>query len=236
LISSIINNNKRSKVIFYHDLHSENKIPYATNQSTPVSLFMTHLEIIHKSGFQIVPAIHQNESQLEINFDDGYRGIYENKDLLIKNQAYSTVFLITSKIGEPGFLSREEILELNSSGYFQFGIHTHTHRNLVPMEKSELENELKKSKNIVETILNQKITRLAFPRGIFSKQVINLAEESGLEQLYSSLPGAYHEKFLGKVICRSLVQFCTPVELKLILKGADKIFFSRYLHRQYFKE
>ena len=53
-------NKKRSKVIFYHDIHSKKKY---TSMSTSIRLFKKHIDIILENGYKIVPEINQKYGQ-----------------------------------------------------------------------------------------------------------------------------------------------------------------------------
>ena len=53
-ISSLINSNKASKIVFYHDLFSD--IRY-TDMGTDINLFLKHLSIIRSYGYDIVTNI-----------------------------------------------------------------------------------------------------------------------------------------------------------------------------------
>ncbi len=69
----------KSKVIFYHDIHNSN---IYTHMSTSICLFKEHIDVIRENGFTIVNKITNKRNQIRITFDDGWRGIYENIDLL----------------------------------------------------------------------------------------------------------------------------------------------------------
>src|SRR6478736_1314193 len=72
-------NNRNSKVLYYHDVHKDNDLP-ETRMSTPMSLFLEHIRIIKKLGFEIVDQITRPNDQVMITFDDGYLGVYKNKE------------------------------------------------------------------------------------------------------------------------------------------------------------
>ena len=57
---------KRSKVIFYHDIHSDKKY---TEMSTPIEVFKNHIQIILENGYEIVAEITKPIGQIEICFD-----------------------------------------------------------------------------------------------------------------------------------------------------------------------
>ena len=97
--------NRKSKILYYHDLHEDGKTPYS-DWSTPLSLFKQHIKIIEQSGYNIVTTIDQPKNQVLLCFDDGYRGVWDNKDVLLDNNIYPTVFLISSDIKFPLFPRR----------------------------------------------------------------------------------------------------------------------------------
>ena len=66
---------KRSKVIYYHDIHSDKKY---TEMSTPIEVFKSHIQIIYDNGYEIVAEITKPFGQIEICFDDGFLGLFEN--------------------------------------------------------------------------------------------------------------------------------------------------------------
>ena len=88
-ICSLFYFKNRSKVIFYHDIHSKKKY---TNMSTAIQLFANHIQIIRESGYEVVPEITNEYGQIEICFDDAFLGLYENigflKPDLTKVQIY----------------------------------------------------------------------------------------------------------------------------------------------------
>ena len=69
---SIFSSSRKSKAIFYHDLHLESRY---TNMSTHVELFKQHVDILQKNGYEIVGEITKPYNQIQISFDDGFLGI-----------------------------------------------------------------------------------------------------------------------------------------------------------------
>ena len=73
--ASLFYTSKKSKVIFYHDIHDGTQY---TAMSTPIELFIRHIQIIRENGYEIVSEITEDYGQIEICFDDGFLGIYKN--------------------------------------------------------------------------------------------------------------------------------------------------------------
>jgi len=211
---------KKSKVIFYHDIHSDNQY---TNMSTSLSLFHKHISIIKESGYQIVPEITKEYGEVEICFDDAFLGLYENIEFIRKHNVFIHLFVISSFLEREGYLNAKQLLELNRSHLIKVSSHTHTHRILNHIDMLGVEKELKESKVALENLLNITVDSICYPQGRFNKQIIHIAERIGYKKQYSSLPGFFSDRFQHKVIRRSLVQFAQEQEFKAILKGGDHI-------------
>jgi len=59
-IASLFYISKKSKVIFYHDIHSDKKY---TDMSTPIELFKKHIKIIRENGYEIVNEITNSQGK-----------------------------------------------------------------------------------------------------------------------------------------------------------------------------
>ncbi|MCF6201149.1 MAG: polysaccharide deacetylase family protein [Hydrogenimonas sp.] len=222
--------NRSSKVIYYHDLHSKKRY---TDMSTPIDLFKKHIDIAKKMGYRFVSDISSEESELEVTFDDGFRGLYENFDLFIENKIKIRLFMVSDFIGKEGYLKTSELEEMLKSGLLEIGSHGKSHNNFDQLSEDELKAELKESKTVLEEITQKPIDTLCFPRGRFNDMAIKIAQDIGYKKLYSCLPGPYYENFKANLINRSLVQHATTKQFKAILLGGDRIYHKRYLAMHY---
>lgn len=233
LLGKMIYNNRNSKVLYYHDIHQDTDAP-ETMMSTPLSLFAEHIHIIKQQGFEIVDVITQPKNQIMLTFDDGYLGIFKNKDFFINQGLKPTVFIISNCIGTSTFMDEKEILLLQNEG-FRFESHTHSHPDLNLLTNEQLREEFTVSKIILEKLLSKNINEICFPKGFFNDKVIDIANECGYKNLYSSLPGYYKEESRFKVIFRNLVQFTKPNDLISILYGGSSIYKGRYIKQHYYE-
>ncbi|QXP60664.1 polysaccharide deacetylase family protein [Olleya sp. HaHaR_3_96] len=230
-LGNILYRNSKSKVIYYHDLHGSRSY---TKMSTSIEEFEMHLTQIRLKNYKIVNQINKENQQIKICFDDGFKGIFDHKDFLIANNVFVEIFLITDFIGEEGYLTKKEILELDSFSNFSFGSHTETHANLGDLDDISITQELAKSKEIIESLLNRKINSLCFPRGIFSDNTVRIAKALGYNDLYSSIPGSFrHKTKQFDIINRYLVQFASKKELRFTLNGGQDIFKDRITKQHY---
>ncbi len=220
---------KRSKVIFYHDIHSTNKY---TDMSTPIELFEKHIQIIYESGYEIVSEITKEFGQIEICFDDAFLGVYENIDFFRTRNIFIHLFVVPSYLSRKNYINQEQLLLLNKLDIIKISSHTYTHKSLNQINKEEIVRELKDSKEFLENLLGVPINAVCYPEGKFNKITIDVAKSVGYNKQYSSLPGFFTNEVEDNVFRRSLVQFALEKEFLAILKGGDHIlgFWYRFKH------
>lgn len=230
-IGAVFASRKRSKILYYHDICSIRFYESPDTDvimGTPIELFKKHIEIIKKRGYKIVQEISNDNLEVAIMFDDGYRGIWDNRDYFYENNIYPTVFLAVDLIGKPSFLNIEEILELQNHG-FKFECHSWSHKSLAHLSHDEVKKELGDSKEYLTKILKKEVSEICLPLGYYSKTLLSELKNYGYKKVYSSIPGNYGEKISGVMETRNLCQFASTLEFKLILAGGGKILRRRYI-------
>ena len=228
-LAALFYNGKRSKVIFYHDIHDA--ISY-TSMSTPMWLFKKHIDILQINGYEIVASITKEYGQIEICFDDAFAGIYENIEFLKHYNIPIHLFVVPSYLGLKKYLTKKQLLDLSKLDIIKISSHTNTHKILHQIDDSLIEDELMKSKKNLEDLLECSIDAICYPEGKFDNKVINIADKLGYKKQYSSLPGFFSDKFNNNVTRRSLVQFALQKEFEAIIKGGDHIlaFWYKFKH------
>ncbi len=202
-LSSFIYYNVDSKILYLHDVHSQ-YIYAISDCSMHINDFQNVVNLIQKEKFEIVSKISSPKRQIQICFDDGYRGLWDVKDFFYQNQICPTIFLAYNLIGKPNYLNIEEIRELLTHGFI-FQSHTMNHVSLTSLTRSELEKELKDSKEKLSKLLDYQVTEICFPIGYFNDRVISMATKY-YETVYSSIPGNYYDKIKGSMIRRNICQ------------------------------
>lgn len=227
--ASLLRNNRKGKILFYHDVHIDTRYE---RTSTPLELFKMHMDVVRNKGFCICDGLPLGMNEIMVCFDDGLRGIWDCKDYFIESGIAPTVFLIWDKIGTQGYLSKDEILELKAKG-FVFQSHGITHRSLTDIASDDaVYGELADSKLKLEAMLNTEVTGFCFPRGMMTKKIYNLALRAGYKELYSSVPGSADDMLADRLYRRNLCQSFTATEIVWVLKGAVELFAHRYINRQ----
>ena len=226
-------NCRDSRVIYYHDVFEKTRY---TDMGTPLSIFQNHIKIASEMGFHFVDEITSPKRQLQICFDDGFRGIWDTREYFYHNGLRPTVFVPICLIGREGYLNKNEILELQERG-FVFQGHSWNHDNLPHYNKVELRHELWDAKVELENLLGKEVDSICFPQGYFSDQVILSALEAGYRKLYSSLPGAWFDQIgqgnLSFLKPRSFVQGVSLRDFCSIIQGGDKLLRTFRIRKHY---
>lgn len=228
-IGSVIHKNRKSKVLYYHDVGTQ-----YTDMGTDVELIEAHLNAIQNEGFNIVNEIKSPINEILIAFDDGWHGLYDAKDFFVEKGIYPTVFVAVELINKPGYLSLQEILELKQIG-FRFESHTWSHKGLPDYTSdSDLAHELIGSKQWLEKELGGTVEGICFPQGRFSDYVITKCIDAGYQRIYSSLYGSI-DTLLSKhgIICRILLHNVPVGHIKYIIKGDSALYRYRLFKLHY---
>lgn len=231
LIGSIVSRNHKSKILYYHDIylnHSYKSLDSDILMGTSIRMFKEHLMTIRQEGYRVVPQITNPDGEVAIMLDDGFRGIWDNRQFFYENNICPTVFLAVDLIGKEGFLTESEILELQSHGFI-FQCHSWSHKDLTSFNDDELKKELSDSKNHLEKLLGKEVNEICLPLGFFSDNLVELTKKAGYKEVYSSVSGNYHDLVCEFLRTRNLLQFATPADVRLILRGGTSLLRDHYI-------
>lgn len=229
-------NNNNSKILFYHDVNDDRIHPAYTNMSTSLDLFLSQIELVQKKGFEITPTITKPDGQVLLAFDDGWRGIYENKEFFLLNNIYPTICVAPGLLNHPGYLTDQHVKELYSLG-FRFASHSWSHQSLTLFNGNEdsLKKEIYDSKMYIEDLLSSEVGIFCYPNGLFSKAVYESTLKYGYDEAWSVVDGDYYDEVMPAVKRRCLVQFANLKELELTLNGANRFFAMKHFKSTYIK-
>ncbi len=131
---------------------------------------------------------------ISLTFDDGYAELEEILPTLVERfSVRPKVFIPTAYIGQSNswdythfirrtnHLSRSAITSLSKIGV-EFGSHGHSHTDLTGLRISDLKLELRRSKDILEGILNREVTAVSYPFGRCNQAVLEIASQYGYTQ------------------------------------------------------
>lgn len=125
-----------------------------------------------------------------LSFDDGYEDFYSQAfPLLKKYQIKSTLYVIVNRLGQPGYLTKDQLKELAQSGLVEIGSHTFNHLDLRRLKTKDLIFEIKQSRQALQKISGQAVTTFAYPFGYYRPDMFAIASSTGYLAAVSVVPG-----------------------------------------------
>ena len=229
------------KIVYYHDIGNAN-----TLMGTPMERFRAHVGMTKLEGWTFTANVPSRNRELMICFDDGFRGVLDARDFIVSEHLRPTVFIAVDLVGRPGYLTWDEILDLQEDGFI-FQSHTWSHQTLAgdmiresPIEERTdawFDRELRRSREVLSDRLGHAIDSLCFPAGHFSDEVIRRAGEAGYRYLFASFPGKMPDRKFDSdgviIVPRFLVQNSSNHDMKSILNGGMNPFKQHYIKQHF---
>lgn len=138
--------------------------------------------------------------KIAIRWDDGHKSLYPfAMNLFALNNLPSMALVVTDKVGEPGYLTWEQLSEMKAKGW-EVGSHSKTHANLSAASDKQLLEELKGSKKTLEDH-GYNVSSFAWPFGANAPKAKALANTLYEDEM--EFPGnrynlpAYNDAGLG---------------------------------------
>ena len=157
----------------YHDIKLKSE-KIKSDYDVTLDDFKLHLNIA--SNYEDPP---------KFTFDDGKKSSLIAADLLNLKNMKGIFFVITGLIGRKDYLNKREINYLSDKGHI-IGSHSHSHSSFDVLSDKKAEEELIKSKKILEEITGSKIFDFAFPGGKKKNHHTSLAKKIGYKNIYTS--------------------------------------------------
>ncbi len=132
-----------------------------------------------------------------IAFDDGYCSDLIGQEIASNFGIPTLHFLITSRIGMPGYLNKAEVNFLANAGA-KIGSHTHNHRCLIGEPDLIWRTEILPSLNIIESIVGKNTSALSVPYGRYNRTVTNFIKSKSDLKIFTSNPRMIQGSYLGR--------------------------------------
>lgn len=190
----IINKLSSIPILIYHKIDPKNEL--GINSISPQQ-FEKQIQFLIENGYRtltfadISSANVNTQKSIIITFDDGYESVYQHAYPLFMQAAYKAiVFPVTGYIGDWNHwdanlggirfrhLSWEQIMELSAAGW-EIGSHSVNHRPLPYLNSRYLHQELNRSREVLQEMLNKEIKTFSYPFGMENKRVQTAAENAG---------------------------------------------------------
>ena len=164
--------------LMYHRFN-ENKYP-STN--IKMEVFTEQMKIIRDSGYDFYdPKLFidefnkpKNDKKILITIDDGFKSFYKEAwPYLKENKIPFILFVSTEPVGKNGYMSWDEIIEIEKSDFGYIGHHSHTHEYLINMNEEDFINDIETSTKIFKEKLGYVPLIFSYPFGEYSSFIKN---------------------------------------------------------------
>ena len=162
----------------YHRFN-ENKYP-STN--IKMDIFKSHIEIIKINDFEFYNPkkfdeefnIPKSKKKILLTIDDGFSSFYENAwPYLKKNKIPFILFISTEAVGKNGYMTWDEIKEIEKDENSYLGNHSHSHEYLINYNFKDFKNDIDKSIKIFKNNIGYNPIFFSYPFGEYSLEQKN---------------------------------------------------------------
>ena len=130
--------------------------------------------------------------RVALTFDDGYIDNYQHAFPALRQFGMkATFFVIVNKIGTSGFMTWEQLREMQAQG-MSIQSHTLNHHALSALTADAIMSEVYDARQRLEHELRKKIEAISFPHGSYDGRVLRAAKAAGYRACCTSDFGYYN--------------------------------------------
>ena len=160
--------------IMYHRF-DESKYPSTNIQ---MDIFLKHIKLIknlnydfiHPDDFQKNFNIPKKQKKILVTVDDAFKSFYEVAwPFLKKNKIPFILFVSTEPVGNKGYMTWEQIKEVESESFAVIGHHSHSHEYLINKTNQEFINDIEIANEIFSKKIGYVPNLFSYPFGEYSE-------------------------------------------------------------------
>lgn len=177
-------------ILLYHSVGGEiaHSVPLPVFEQQ-INLLTEQFTVVRLTDLPQVMASSPAEANLAcVTFDDGYRDNYEVALPILERYGIKATFFIATGFlsktfrtfaGEVPMMDEMQVRELAARGH-DIGAHTVSHPRLTQVTPDLAREEIRRSKEELEGLLEHDIVSFAYPKGAYDRVVRQMVEESGI--------------------------------------------------------
>jgi len=161
--------------------------PKYPSTNVQMDIFKEQIKIIESSNAifidpnnldKEISTIHKTKSIL-LTIDDGFSSFYKNAWPYLKNKKIPFIlFISTREIGKNGYMTWDQIREVQNSKIGIIGNHSHTHDYLVDLSNKKINHDIDQSIKIFKKELGYNPNYFSYPFGEYSLDFINIIKQN----------------------------------------------------------
>tara|TARA_Y100000816_G_C26025830_1_gene536842 strand:+ start:56 stop:1114 length:1059 start_codon:yes stop_codon:yes gene_type:complete len=168
--------------LMYHRFN-EDKYPSTNIQ---MNVFKEHINKIkgHKINFYNPLDFAENYNKSKVNkkilltIDDAFSSFYKNAwPFLKQNKIPFILFVSTDPVGKKGYMTWEQIREVEKETFAFIGNHSHSHEYMIEFDSFKFQNDINKSIKIFEKELGYNPIFFSYPFGEYSLKQKNFIKK-----------------------------------------------------------
>ncbi len=168
------NHNEQGILSLMYHRFNENKYPSTNIQ---MNIFKKHIEIIKANNYKFYNPIKLEEEfkipksnkKILLTIDDGFTSFYKNAwPYLKENKIPFILFVSTEAVGKYGYMTWDEIKEIEKEEFTFLGNHSHSHEYLVNYDFNDFKNDIDKSIYIFKDNVGYNPIFFSYPFGEYS--------------------------------------------------------------------
>jgi peptidoglycan/xylan/chitin deacetylase (PgdA/CDA1 family) len=143
-----------------------------------MNVFDEQMQMIKSLGYKFYDpklfekefSISKKEKKILISIDDGFSSFYnEAWPYLRKNNIPFILFVSTEPVGKNGYMTWEQIIEIEKSSLGTIGHHSHTHEYLIDFSNDDFINDIETASKIFKEKFGYVPSIFSYPFGEYSK-------------------------------------------------------------------
>jgi peptidoglycan/xylan/chitin deacetylase (PgdA/CDA1 family) len=231
---------KKITILLYHQIGDIPESGTNLNCFCRFKDFYDQMEFIKNSDYKVISlkvAIDMifnrqciDENYVVLTFDDGCERFFDiTFPVLYKFNFPSIIYPIAGYLGKHAIIngyehsglkiiSKNMLLELSKLGV-EIGAHTMNHFKLTQVDNLTAFNQVKKSKDTLESIIGKNINSFSYPHGDYNNDIVGIVSQAGFTNAMTCISGsANHAKSVLELPRKYITYFDTLEKFKLKLK------------------
>ena len=162
----------------YHRFN-ESKYPSTNIQ---MNIFKDHIQLIRDLNYEFIHSedfikkfnVPKKQKKILLTIDDAFQSFYETAwPFLLKNKIPFILFVSTEPIGNKGYMTWDQIREIEKESFTTIGHHSHSHEYLIDKNDQEFVNDTEIASKLFKKELGYVPSLFSYPFGEYSEFMRN---------------------------------------------------------------